>query len=78
MNSSKGDPVLMLNIIFIVGCVIWGGFKLIGYIDYLEDTVHDQQKAIELQQNEIRVLRQFITPATNYNIVPNSNIDPYN
>lgn len=58
--TKRGDPVLHIYILFIVSCLVYGGWTLKKYVNDLEDTVELQLKAIEAQQKENNVLKEYI------------------
>lgn len=58
--SARGEPVLHVYLIFIACCLIYGSWSLYKYVVYLEDTVEQQNEAIQMQRIESETLKQYI------------------
>lgn len=65
--SNTGKPVLHVYLIFIVCCLTYGAYSLYKYVEYLEDTIMEQNHAIELKNQETAVLRMYIDQLNTYN-----------
>jgi hypothetical protein len=56
----KGEPVFHIYLLFILCVVVWGGWKTFSYIKELEETVHIQNEAIELQQEQLKIMELYL------------------
>lgn len=69
--SKKGEPVMHIYIIFIACCLIYGAHSLYKYVEYLEETIEEQNHAIELKNQETMVMKMYIERLNTYNSPPN-------
>ena len=55
--SDRGEPITILFICFIIGCLWYAGNSYLNYVDELENTIKDQNQAILLLQMENQLYR---------------------
>jgi hypothetical protein len=60
MMDPSGRSVVHLYIMFIIGCFIYAGWGVYSHINYLEETVDMQSRAISAKEVEVYHLRQYI------------------
>lgn len=62
MKTKDKSPVVILNILFIVVCLIWGGHHYVSYVDELHETIELQDRAIRLQQLQLEIIQRVMIP----------------
>lgn len=65
--SAKGEPVFHIYLLFILCCFAYGGWSIYKYIEYLEDTINLQKEAIDKQNQENQILKNYIQTLHMYN-----------
>ena len=62
MNLSKGQPILIINLFFIVACMIYAAQQYTSQVSDLREIIDHQDTAIIMQQTEIDLLYRSFLP----------------
>jgi hypothetical protein len=62
MNTSKGQPIFLINLFFIVAIMIWAAQEYTDRISDLREIIDHQDTAIIMQQTEIDLLYRSFLP----------------
>lgn len=83
MKTSKGEPIVFVNLFFIVACMIWAALYYVDHVKELREVIDTQDEAIQLQRVEIDMLNRLFLPGVSYtpgntNPLYRPNYNPYN
>ena len=62
MNTDKGQPIVLVNLFFIVACMIWASLYYTNHVSELREVIDSQDTAIIIQQEEIDMLYRVFLP----------------
>ena len=62
MNTDKGQPIVLVNLFFIVACMIWAGLYYTNHVSELREVIDTQDTAIVIQQREIDMMYRVFLP----------------
>ena len=66
MKSSNGEPIVLVNLFFIVAIMIWAGIYYVNHVKELREVINIQDEAIQLQRVEIDMLNRLFLPGVSY------------
>lgn len=62
MNIVKGYPVVIINLLFIVACMIWAAQQYTERVTTLREIIDEQDTAIIMQRTELDLLYSSFLP----------------
>ncbi len=66
MKSSKGEPIVLVNLFFIVAIMIWAAVYYVNHVQELREVIDVQDEAIQMQRVEIDMLNRVFLPGLPY------------